>query len=50
MGLKIDGSKCTGCGACRDVCPERAITMRDDLAVINEKSVFSAAHALKFAQ
>jgi NAD-dependent dihydropyrimidine dehydrogenase PreA subunit len=37
MSLKIDGNKCTGCGACRDVCPKQAITMRDDLAVINEK-------------
>ena len=32
----IDNARCTGCGSCVDVCPEQAITIHDDLAMINE--------------
>jgi NAD-dependent dihydropyrimidine dehydrogenase PreA subunit len=35
MMMKIDISKCTGCGACAGVCPEQAITIRDNLAMID---------------
>jgi len=34
--VSIDNAKCTGCGSCVDVCPQQAITMHGDLAVINE--------------
>ena len=34
--VSIDNAKCTGCGSCVDVCPEQAITIHDDLAMINE--------------
>ena len=34
--VSVDNAKCTGCGSCVDVCPQQAITMHDDLAVINE--------------
>ena len=34
--VSVDNAKCTGCGNCVDVCPEQAITMHDDLAMINE--------------
>ena len=33
--MKIDISKCTGCGACANVCPQQAITVRDNLATID---------------
>jgi len=36
MSLEIDSDKCTGCGDCVNVCPEHAITIHDDLAMINE--------------
>ncbi|MBA7682211.1 NAD(P)H-quinone oxidoreductase subunit I, chloroplastic [subsurface metagenome] len=32
----IDSIKCTGCGNCIGVCPQQAITIHDDLAIINE--------------
>lgn len=35
--LKIDKDKCIGCGACIDVCPFGALTLVDDLAVVNDK-------------
>jgi len=35
--LKIDKDKCIGCGACVDVCPFGALTLVDDLAVVNDK-------------
>ena len=33
----IDSSKCNGCGICADTCLQRAITIYNDLAVINEE-------------
>ena len=35
MPAKVDESKCVGCGACVDVCPNGAITL-DDVAKIDE--------------
>lgn len=32
----IDSTKCNGCGNCIGVCPQQAITIHDDLAIINE--------------
>ncbi|MFC2000944.1 4Fe-4S binding protein [Chloroflexota bacterium] len=32
----IDIIRCTGCGSCVDACPKQAITMHNDLAMINE--------------
>jgi NAD-dependent dihydropyrimidine dehydrogenase PreA subunit len=32
----IDSDKCTGCGICVSICPRRAITIPDDVAVIDQ--------------
>jgi len=31
----IDITKCTGCGSCASACPQEAITIRNNLAMIN---------------
>lgn len=33
----IDSIKCTGCGNCVDACPQRAISLHNDLVVINQE-------------
>ena len=35
--FRVDSIKCTGCGHCVDVCPQRAITTDSDVAVINQE-------------
>ena len=35
--LYIDKDKCTGCGACVDVCPPQAISIQNDVAVISQR-------------
>lgn len=35
MSVKIDKEKCTGCGACAEICPVDAIKV-DDVAVVDE--------------
>jgi len=32
----VDSEKCTGCGACVGVCPQRAIRLQDGVAVIDQ--------------
>jgi|GEM_PF-284772 len=32
----IDSDECTGCGACVDVCPQGAINIRNNIAVIDQ--------------
>jgi ferredoxin len=41
VAAKVDDQKCTGCGACVDVCPVDAITLSHDKAVI-DRSVCTA--------
>lgn len=33
----IDSIKCTGCGNCVDVCPQQAITIDSNVAVVNQE-------------
>ena len=33
--VTIDTNKCTGCGGCIDLCPVIAISMINDLVVVN---------------
>ena len=33
--VKIDTKKCTGCGGCIDLCPAIAISMINDVVIIN---------------
>ena len=35
MKILIDEETCTGCGACVEVCPQDAIHMEGDLAVVD---------------
>jgi Fe-S-cluster-containing hydrogenase component 2 len=37
--FKVNKEKCIGCGACVNVCPVGAISMKEDKAVINNKCV-----------
>jgi electron transfer flavoprotein alpha subunit len=41
--LIIDEETCTGCGACIDVCPYDALSLEDNVAVVNEKCTFCGA-------
>lgn len=36
MTAKVNANSCTGCGACVDECPAAAITLVDDIAVVEE--------------
>ena len=37
MAIYLDEEKCTGCGICVSSCPEQAITIENDLAIINQQ-------------
>jgi NAD-dependent dihydropyrimidine dehydrogenase PreA subunit len=38
MAVTIDKEKCTGCGACVDVCPVDALKLEDDKAVVDPET------------
>jgi ferredoxin len=35
--VKINNKKCTGCGACVEICPVQAILVKNGKAVIDQK-------------
>ena len=35
--VKIDVNKCTSCGGCIDLCPEIAISMIDDVVIVDNE-------------
>jgi len=38
MAVTIDKEKCTGCGACVDICAVDALKMEDDKAVVDPET------------
>ncbi len=38
MAVQADLEKCTGCGACVDVCPSEALSVEDDKIVVNDEA------------
>jgi ferredoxin len=36
MPAQVDPEKCTACETCVEECPSEAITMQDEVAVVNE--------------
>ena len=34
--VHIDIERCTGCGICKDVCPQHAMAIKNDLALVND--------------
>lgn len=38
MAYKIQADSCVGCGACKDVCPQEAISEEDGVCVIDADS------------
>jgi len=39
MAVKVDKNKCNGCGDCKDICPDNAIKIENNKAVINDDCV-----------
>ncbi|MEO0292616.1 MAG: 4Fe-4S binding protein [candidate division WOR-3 bacterium] len=39
MAVKIDKSKCTGCGDCVDVCPVEALSIKNEKAEVNDECI-----------
>ncbi|MBN2560246.1 MAG: 4Fe-4S binding protein [Phycisphaerae bacterium] len=43
MAATVDVEKCTGCGACVDVCPVEAITLNDEKAAVDQENCTDCA-------
>ena len=47
MSAKVDTEKCTGCGACKEICPVEAITIVDDVAVVDESTCIDCGQCVE---
>jgi len=45
--IKLDSEKCTGCGACLDVCPHRLLKLDGGKAAITDKDLCMECGACK---
>ena len=36
MAAKVDKNKCTGCGACVEICPVNAVKVENKKAIVDE--------------
>ena len=36
MAAKVDNSKCTGCGACIEICPVNAVKLENKKAIVDK--------------
>lgn len=39
MAMKVDVSKCDGCGQCAEVCPTEGVKVEGGKAIVNEQCV-----------
>ncbi|RKY32636.1 MAG: ferredoxin [Candidatus Omnitrophota bacterium] len=39
MAVKVDKEKCNGCASCVDICPVKAIEIKNDKAVVSDECV-----------
>jgi Fe-S-cluster-containing hydrogenase component 2 len=37
VAIRVDNEKCTGCGACVEVCPAEAIAVENGKAVVSDE-------------
>lgn len=42
--VEVDSGKCTGCGICIDACPQGAISIRDNVAVVDHRLCISCGN------
>ena len=38
MAANIDVKKCTGCGACIEICPTKALGLKNDKAIVEQNT------------
>lgn len=38
MAVTVDSEKCNGCGACTEVCPSDALSIKDEKAVVDAEA------------
>ncbi len=46
IGIDIDRQKCTGCGLCVEVCPDRTISLEDGRAAVTGERCMECGHCL----
>lgn len=48
VNIIVDGSKCTGCGTCKNICPAGVFVVRADKAVPANVSACMECHACEY--